>query len=146
MQEREFSPERFRILHPGGKLGAQMIKVDQLMHKGTKMPIVEPNSSMPNTLIEMTSKGFGVAIIVENDKVLGVITDGDLRRHMDNLMSMTAKQIGSNEQITIHEDTLAVKALSIMNNKKINVIIVTNKKNSPVGILHIHDCLRAGLT
>ena len=101
---------------------------------------------MPETLIEMTSKGIGVAIIVENGIVTGVITDGDLRRHMDNLMGMTAQEIGSNEPITIEEGKLAVKALSIMNEKKINVIIVTNKKNSPVGILHIHDCLRAGLT
>ena len=146
MQERKFSPEHFKILHPGGKLGAQVIKVKQLMHTGKKMPLVKPNSSMPNTLIEMTSKGFGVAIIEENNAIRGVITDGDLRRHMDNLMSMTAQQIGSNEPITIEEETLAVKALSIMNEKKINVIIVTNKNNSPIGILHIHDCLRAGLT
>ena len=94
----------------------------------------------------MTSKGFGVAIIVESNTVVGVITDGDLRRHMDSLMSMTALQIGSNKPVTIEEDTLAVKALSIMNDRKINVIIITNKKNSPLGILHIHDCLRAGLT
>ncbi len=145
MKERKFSPEHFKILHPGGKLGAQMIKVNQLMHIGNKIPLVEPNSSMPNTLIEMTSKGFGVAIIVDNDIVKGVITDGDLRRHMDNLMSMTAQEIGSTKPITIEEDTLAIKALSIMNEKKINVIIVTNKKSSPVGILHLHDCLRAGL-
>jgi len=146
MQERKFSSENFKILHPGGKLGAQMIKVNQLMHTGEKIPRVKPNSSMSNTLIEMTSKGFGVAIIVENDTMTGVITDGDLRRHMDDLMSMTAQEIGSNEPITIEEDKLAVKALSIMNEKKINVIIVTNKRNFPVGILHIHDCLRAGLT
>ena len=146
MQERKFSPEHFKILHPGGKLGAQVITVNQLMHTGKKIPLVKPNSSMPQTLIEMTSKGFGVAIIEENNLVIGVITDGDLRRHMNNLMSMTAQQIGSNKPITIEHDSLAVKALSIMNEKKINVIIVTNRKNSPVGILHIHDCLRAGLT
>ena len=146
MQERKFSPEHFKIFHPGGKLGAQVIKVKQLMHTGEKMPLVKPTSSMPDTLIEMTSKGFGVAVIVENGSIMGVITDGDLRRHMDNLMTMTALQVGSKEPITIEEDTLAVKALSIMNEKKINVIVVTSKKDSPVGILHIHDCLRAGLT
>ena len=146
MKERKFRPEHFKILHPGGKLGAQVIPVSSLMHRGEKIPIVKPHTSMQDTLIEMTSKGFGVAIIVENNTVIGVITDGDLRRHMDNLMNMTAQQIGSKEPITIDEDTLAVKALSIMNNKEINVIIVTNEKRSPVGILHIHDCLRAGLT
>ena len=146
MQERKFSPEHFKILHPGGRLGSQVIKVNQLMHSGKKIPVVEPESSMPDTLIEMTSKGFGVAVIVKNNIVAGVITDGDLRRHMDNLMNMTAQEIGSDEPITVHQETLAVKALSIMNENKINVIIVTNRKNSPVGILHIHDCLRAGLT
>ena len=146
MQERKFSPEHFRILHPGGRLGSQVIKVNQLMHSGKKIPVVEPESSMPDTLIEMTSKGFGVAVIVKNNIVAGVITDGDLRRHMDNLMNMTAQEIGSGKPITVDQETLAVKALSIMNENKINVIIVTNRKNSPVGILHIHDCLRAGLT
>ena len=146
MQERKFSPEHFRILHPGGRLGSQVIKVNQLMHSGKKIPVVEPESSMPDTLIEMTSKGFGVAVIVKNNIVAGVITDGDLRRHMDNLMNMTAQEIGSGKPVTVDQETLAVKALSIMNENKINVIIVTNRKNSPVGILHIHDCLRAGLT
>jgi arabinose-5-phosphate isomerase len=146
MQERKFSPEHFQILHPGGKLGSQVTTVDQLMHQGTKIPVVKPYSSMPDTLIEMTSKGFGVAIISENNTVIGIITDGDLRRHMDNLMQLTAQEVGSNEPITIQKDSLAVKALSIMNKNKINVIIVINKNNTLVGILHIHDCLRAGLT
>ena len=146
MQKRKFSPEHFKTLHPGGNLGAQVTKVKQLMHSGKKIPTVKPYSSMAETLIEMTSKGFGVAIIVENNTVLGVITDGDLRRHMDNLMNMTAQEIGSHNPIIITENDLAVRALSIMNDKKVNVMIVVSEKNSLVGVLHIHDCLRAGLT
>ena len=146
MQEREFRPEHFKVLHPGGKLGAQVSKVSHLMHIGDKMPIIKPSSTMPEALIEMTSKGFGVAIIIQNNIVSGVITDGDLRRHMNNLMDMSAEEIASPNPITIHQDTLAIKALSIMNDQKINAIIAVDNKNYPVGILHIHDCLRAGLT
>ena len=116
------------------------------MHIGDKMPIIKPSSPMPEALIEMTSKGFGVAIIIQNNIVSGVIPDGDLRRHMNNLMDMSAEEIASPNPITIHQDTLAIKALSIMNDQKINAIIAVDNKNYPVGILHIHDCLRAGLT
>ena len=146
MQEREFRPEHFKALHPGGKLGAQVSKVSQLMHIGDKMPVIKPSSTMPETLIEMTSKGFGVAVIIKNNIAVGVITDGDLRRHMKNLMNMSAEEIASPNPITIHQDDLAIKALSIMNDQEINVIIAVDNKNYPVGILHIHDCLRAGLT
>ena len=146
MQEREFRPEHFKALHPGGKLGAQVSKVSQLMHIGDKMPVIKPSSTMPETLIEMTSKGFGVAVIIKNNIAVGVITDGDLRRHMKNLMNMSAEEIASPNPITIHQDELAIKALSIMNDQEINVIIAVDNKNYPVGILHIHDCLRAGLT
>ena len=146
MQEREFRPEHFKVLHPGGKLGAQVSKVSQLMHIGDKMPIIRPSSTMPEILIEMTSKGFGVAIIIRDNIASGVITDGDLRRHMNNLMNMSAEEIASPNPITIHQDELAIKALSIMNNQKINALIAVDNKKYPVGILHVHDCLRAGLT
>jgi len=146
MQVRKFSPEHFRTLHPGGKLGAQVSKVSHLMHREDKIPTVKPSSSMPEILLEMTSKGFGVAIIVEEDIITGIITDGDLRRHMNDLMNMSAKEIATNNPITITPDSLAIKALAIMNDQKINVIIVVNSRNIPVGILHIHDCLRAGLS
>ena len=101
---------------------------------------------MHEILLEMTSKGFGVAIIVDEDIITGIITDGDLRRHMNDLMNMSAKEIATNNPITITPDSLAIKALAIMNDQKINVIIVVNSRNIPVGILHIHDCLRAGLS
>lgn len=146
MEKRAFNSEHFRELHPGGQLGSQVTKVKHLMHIDENIPIVKPSSSMPDTLIEMTSKGFGVAIVAEKSKVIGVITDGDLRRHMDNLMKMSAIDIASNEPITILPDALAMEAIAIINEKKISVLIVVDQENNLKGVLHVHDCLRAGLS
>ena len=146
MEKRAFNSEHFRELHPGGQLGSQVTKVRHLMHIDENIPIVKPSSSMSDTLIEMTSKGFGVAIVTEKSKVIGVITDGDLRRHMDNLMKMSAIDIASNEPITILPDALAMEAIAIINEKKISVLIVVDQENNLKGVLHVHDCLRAGLS
>lgn len=146
MEEREFNSEHFKKLHPGGQLGALVTKVRHLMHTGKHIPIVTPLSSMPDTLIEMTSKGFGVAIVANKMKVIGVITDGDLRRHMNNLMKMSAIDIASDKPITINPEALAVEALRVMNEKKISVIIVVDSDNNLRGVLHVHDCLRVGLS
>ena len=148
MQERKFSPEHFKILHPGGKLGAQVIKVKQLMHTGKKMPLVKPNSSMPNTLIEMTSKGFGVAIIEENNAIRGVITDGDLRRSLKQPLDLRQTPIVdlmSLQPMTAKADMLAAKALQIMEQNKINALVVVDRNHHPVGAINMHDLLRAGV-
>lgn len=145
MKERNFQAENFKVLHPGGKLGAQLSTVYQIMHKGASLPIVDRTTTMGDTLLEMTSKGFGAAIVMNSGKIHGVITDGDLRRHMNNLMSKTAGEIANLAPITINHNSLAVKALTLMNKNKINVIIATDNSENPIGILHIHDCLRAGL-
>ena len=145
MEKREFNSERFKKFHPGGQLGGLVTKVRHLMHSGEKLPIVKPISTMPDTLIEMTSKGFGVAIVAEKKKVIGVITDGDLRRHMDNLMKMSAIDIASDKPITVHPEALAVEALAVMNAQKISVVIVVDSNKNIQGVLHVHDCLRAGL-
>ncbi|MEE2773683.1 MAG: KpsF/GutQ family sugar-phosphate isomerase [Pseudomonadota bacterium] len=145
MKERNFQAENFKVLHPGGKLGAQLSTVEQLMHRGTSLPIVQTNTAMGETLLEMTSKGFGAAIVMKNQKIYGVITDGDLRRHMVDLMSKTAGEIASTNPVTIYKTNLAAKALSLMNKHKINVIIAIDHSERPLGILHVHDCLRAGL-
>ncbi len=84
MKERNFQAENFKVLHPGGKLGAQLSTVYQIMHKGASLPIVDRTTTMGDTLLEMTSKGFGAAIVMNSGKIHGVITDGDLRRHMNN--------------------------------------------------------------
>ena len=97
MQQRNFRTENFQTFHPGGKLGAQMMRAGQLMHGPEKLPIVSAKSSMADTLLEMTSKGFGVAALIENNTLAGLISDGDLRRHMQGLMDKTAADIAANQ-------------------------------------------------
>ena len=145
MQQRNFRTENFQTFHPGGKLGAQMMRAGQLMHGPEKLPIVSAKSSMADTLLEMTSKGFGVAALIENNTLAGLISDGDLRRHMQGLMDKTAADIASPAPITIAEDDFAADALRIMNTHKISVLIVVDDIGTACGILHIHDLLRAGV-
>ena len=145
MEQRNFKAENFQVFHPGGKLGAQLATVGQLMHVGDQLPLVDIDLPMPETLLEMTSKGFGVAAVIKNNSLVGVISDGDLRRHMAVLMAKKAKDIASPNPITVAQDQLAVEALRIMNTQKINVLLVCDDCNRPVGILHIHDLLRAGV-
>ena len=145
MEQRNFKAENFEIFHPGGKLGARLTTVKQLMHVGDQLPLVDGNLPMPETLLEMTSKGFGVAAVIENSVLTGIISDGDLRRHMAVLMEKKAKDIASPNPITVVKDQFAMEALNIMNTNKINALIVCDEHNCPVGILHIHDLLRAGV-
>lgn len=144
MRQRAFKAESFRAFHPGGKLGAKLAQVKDIMYTNDKIPAVAPETSMRDALIEMTSKGFGLAVVLKCDKVLGTITDGDLRRHMDNLLEKSAGDIASNDPITVEKDTLAAEALHIMNTHKIGVLIVTDSEGRAEGIFHIHDLLRSG--
>ena len=100
---------------------------------------------MREALLEMSSKGFGYAVVVVNKKVVGVISDGDLRRHIDNLLEKTVGEIATNNPITVSADIFASEAMRIMNNHKIGVLIVTDNDNHPKGIFHIQDLLRAGV-
>lgn len=146
MSQRNFLPEDFRVFHPGGKLGAQMAKVSQLMHGGPEIPLVRAETSMSETLLEMTSKGFGIAGVVAADGTLvGVISDGDLRRKMEGLMSHTAGEVANPTPVTIPSDALAAQALAILNERKISALIALSSDGRPEGVLHIHDCLRAGV-
>ena len=120
--------------------------VGQLMHKNDKIPLVNIATSMKETLITMSSKGFGIAAIVDDTGCLvGVITDGDLRRHIDDLMERNAADIASLSPITVAEKTFAFDALNLMQDRKISVLIVTSADNKPVGIIHIQDLLRMGV-
>ena len=145
MENRNFKPEDFKVFHPGGRLGAQMVTVSQLMHTENSLPTVDKDLTMPEVLITMTSKGFGIAVVMENDKLFGVITDGDLRRHMDHLLNVNAGEIAEKNPVTVAPNMLAATALNIMNANQISVLLAVEKKNRPVGILHIHDLLRAGI-
>lgn len=145
MEQRGFVQEQFRTFHPGGKLGAQLATVRQLMHGAEATPLVTPATPMGETLLAMTNKGFGIACLVEDDRLVGVISDGDLRRNMDGLMGKSAGEVATSTPRTVSPDLLAVEAMRIMDENKITALVVVDAQNRPVGILRIHDILRAGV-
>lgn len=145
MERRNFRPNDFQVFHPGGKLGAQMATVAQLMHSGDELPVVDAHIPMQDALITMTAKGFGIGAVCRDGRLMGVISDGDLRRHMHHLMDKTAGDIASENPVTVNSDQFAAEALNIMNTRKISVLMVVDGAGVPIGILHIHDLLRAGV-
>ena len=146
MHRRGFRREDFQVFHPGGKLGAQLAKVGAMMHQGEEVPLLAPETPMREGLITMTSKGFGIAAVADGQgKLLGVISDGDLRRNLDSLMERTAGEIATARPKTVTPDTLASEALKIMNDAKISALLVVDETDHLVGLLHIHDCLRSGV-
>ena len=146
MEKRGFQPRDFKIFHPGGKLGAQLLLVAALMHSGDTLPLIGADAEMSDTLLVMTAKSFGVVGITAPDGTLdGIITDGDLRRNMTGLMDKTAAQVMHKGPLTIRPEALAAEALGVMNDRKITCLFVVDAANRPVGLIHIHDCLRAGV-
>ncbi len=146
MNARGFRPEDFSVFHPGGKLGAQLSRVGQLMHGADALPLVARDTAMPDVLLAMTSGGFGVAVVTAEDGTLhGIVTDGDLRRNITRLMEGTAGTFASRNPKTVGPDTLAAEAMALMNEAKITVLLVIDEGRQPVGILHMHDLLRAGV-
>lgn len=148
MEHRRFTPENFREFHPGGKLGAQLSRVADLMHRGDALPLVAGGTPMGDVLLVISQKGFGVAGVVDAQGALvGVITDGDLRRHMEGLLALTAADVMTAAPKTIAPDALAEQAVSVMNHRKITCLFVVDpaQGGAPQGLLHIHDCLRVGL-
>lgn len=147
MEARGFTSDDYHGFHPGGLLGARLSRVEELMHMGDAMPVVAGDAPMSDVLLEITQKGFGVSAVVDANGVLqGIITDGDLRRHMSDLMGKTADDIMSKNPLTISPSIRAQAALAEMRERKITCLIVCNADQKPLGIIHIHDCLRAGLT
>jgi arabinose-5-phosphate isomerase len=147
MEHRRFSPDDFRDFHPGGKLGARLSKVGDLMHGGDEVPLIPVNTPMTEALLVISKKGFGVVGVTEDGKLVGIITDGDLRRHMDGLLGRTAGAVMTRGPKTIRPEALAAEALAVMNERKITSLFVQDPgpEARPLGILHIHDCLRAGV-
>jgi arabinose-5-phosphate isomerase len=147
MEHRNFSPENFRDFHPGGKLGARLSKVGDLMHEGTEVPLIDIDAPMSDALLEISQKGFGVVGVQRDGKLAGIITDGDLRRHMEGLLALRAGDVMTRAPRTIAPDALAEEAVAIMNDRKITCLFVVAEdgRGIPEGFLHIHDCLRAGL-
>jgi arabinose-5-phosphate isomerase len=146
MRLRGFASEDFHVFHPGGKLGAQMSTVAELMHTGDQLPLVAADTPMSEALLEMTSKGFGMAGVTDaTGRLAGVISDGDLRRNMDNLMARSAIEIANRDPVTVAPDCLAAQALALLNARKIGALIAVDADRRPIGVLHVHDCLRAGV-
>ena len=148
MQHRNFTPARFHDFHPGGKLGARLMQVKDLMHAGAEMPLVAASSMMSQVLLEISQKAFGVVGVLDDQSQLaGIITDGDLRRHMSGLLEYRSGEVVTRNPTTIQPLALAEEALSQMNARKITCLFVLDptRDGVPVGVLHIHDCLRAGL-
>ncbi|MBU9697975.1 KpsF/GutQ family sugar-phosphate isomerase [Rhodobacteraceae bacterium HSP-20] len=146
MEHRAFTPDQFRIFHPGGKLGARLSRVRDLMHPDA--PLVNHDAPMGDALLMMSAKGFGVVGVTDADGYLqGIITDGDLRRHMAGLLDLAAGDVMTAAPRTIGPDALAETAVRIMNDKKITCLFVVDPEGSQTvaGLLHIHDCLRAGI-
>ncbi len=146
LERKGFSPDQFHLLHPGGKLGRKLLKVSDIMHTGQALPLIAAGAAMSAALIEMTAKSFGcVGVVDGRGRLKGVITDGDLRRHMSpTLTEATVDQVMTKGAKSIRSDILASEAVRFMNAVKItNVFVVDGGR--PVGIVHIHDCLRAGV-
>lgn len=149
MNYTNFTPALFRDFHPGGTLGTKLSRVRDLMHDGERLPLILEDTAMSDALLVMTQKGFGVAGISSKDgKLLGIITDGDLRRHMEGLLKYCARDVMTAKPLTIGPDALVDEALGLMNKNKITCLFVVDKTKSQnvLGIIHIHDCLRVSAT
>src|SRR5882762_4782730 len=146
LEGRGFTSVDFSVLHPGGKLGAMLKYTRDLMHSGDAVPLKPTGTQMSDALVEMSSKGFGcVGITDARGAIVGIVTDGDLRRHMrPDLMTAFVDDVMTKNPKTIGRDLLASEALEILNSSKITALIVTDA-NKPVGIVHLHDILRAGV-
>lgn len=143
MEHRQFTAEHFRTFHPGGKLGALLSKVGDLMHRD--MPLVTEDTPMTDALLVISQKGYGVTGVTDGDgRLVGIITDGDLRRHMEGLLERSAGDVMTRAPRVIAPDALAEAALAEMQDRMITCLFAVEDQ-TPRGILHIHDCLRAGL-
>lgn len=144
---RGFTVDDFSFIHPGGALGRKLIKVGDLMHTGDELPIVRHDSSFKDMLVAMTSRQFGLALVVnDSGKLVGIFTDGDLRRTVeahDNPLDLKAGDIAVSNPKKIDADELAATAVAIMEDYSITSLVITDSENRPVGLIHLHDLLKA---
>lgn len=149
LQKRGFSKEEFAMFHPGGSLGRRLLlKVNDVMVKGKELPIVEENDLMKKALYIISNKRLGCAIVTKNNRISGIITDGDLRRTLEkniNIASMKAKEVMSKNPKMISSDTFVVSALETMEKNRITQLIISDDKKHPDGIIHIHTLVELGL-
>jgi arabinose-5-phosphate isomerase len=147
LERKGFSTADFQLFHPGGSIGRKLLRIADIMHTGDAIPLVAPDTAMSEAILEMTAKSFGcVGICDGGGRLVGVITDGDLRRHMDDrLFNRTVSEIMHAEPKTVGAAGLAAEALGIMNRFSITSLFVVDDAGRPIGFLHMHDCLRAGV-
>lgn len=152
LQRKGFSANDFGIFHPGGRLGTQLLVVNDLMHKGDSLPLVKKQTPMHHAIVEMTQKAFGcLGVIDDHGTLQGIITDGDLRRvlntNLANLQTLHAEKVMNTDPLTVHSSMLAADALRIMNERvhPVTCLFIIDEARQPIGIVHIHDLLRAGI-
>ena len=147
LESRGFSSVDFKVYHPGGKLGARLTFVRDVMHKGGEIPLVPTEATMADAVMEMTGKRFGcVGVLDRTGRLAGIVTDGDLRRHMGpDLMTRPVEAIMTRQPSVIEPDALAVEALAMLNEKRRSVLIVVDAPGRPIGILHLHDLYGIGI-
>jgi arabinose-5-phosphate isomerase len=139
-----FRQEDFANLHPGGKLGKRLMRAEQLMHAADQAPIVAARTPMADVIYEMSRKGLGMTCVVDDDnRLVGIITDGDLRRHMmtagTNILDRNAAEVMTHSPVTVRSDTLAAEALYILEQRKITSVVVVNEAQRVLGVVHLHD-------
>lgn len=149
-RSRDFSPEDFARSHPGGQLGRRLLMyVSDVMHTGNTIPVIEDKASMQDALLEMSSKGLGMtAIVNKNNEMIGIFTDGDLRRTLNeglDLYTSSITELMGKNPVTTHADRLAAETVQLMRDKKINGLFVVDDKQQIVGALNMHDLLKAGI-
>jgi arabinose-5-phosphate isomerase len=144
MRVRGLTRERLRLLHPGGAIGGRLQPVEAIMHAGDVLPLVEAETPMAEVIIEMTRKSFGIAGVIRDARLIGVITDGDLRRHSDNLLGGTAADVMTPSPKLVTEDMPCEDALALLQEHRITALFVTahDDPERPVGLVHIHDLAR----
>ena len=148
LERKGFSSADFQVFHPGGQLGRRLLKVADLMHVGEQLPLVAADMPMGQVLLVMTNKSFGCVgvLAAAGQRLAGIITDGDLRRHIEpGLFDRTAADVMTANPKTTRPNALAAEALHVMNARSITSLFVVEEDKRPVGIIHMHDCLRAGI-
>jgi arabinose-5-phosphate isomerase len=146
--EKGFRAEDFANLHPGGKLGKRLLRVEQVMQEGTKAPIVDDRTPMREVIFEISQKGLGMTAVIRNGRLAGIITDGDLRRRMadtPDILALAAADVMTRDPVTITRELLAVEALNLMERRKITSVIVAGADGVVEGVVHLHDLWRTEL-
>src|SRR5215472_2108824 len=147
LERKGFSSADFRVFHPGGRIGRRLLRVRDIMHRDEEIPLASPGARMSDAILVMTAKSFGcVGVCDAERRLIGVITDGDLRRHMgDALLSQAVETVMNSNPKTVAPAALAADALGLMNRFAITSLFVIDNDGRPIGFLHMHDCLRAGV-